>query len=240
MASWSIVIPTYHEAANLGELIPSIWKVVHKAQADTEIIIVDDDSQDGTEGIVDGLIQQGYPVRLLVRRGIRGLSSAVIEGFRISCKDIVICMDADFSHPPECIPKLADKVVYGGCDMAFGSRYVKGGTTEEGWGGLRWLNSKVATVMARPFANIHDPMSGFFAMSRATFECSADLNPVGYKIGLELLVKCRCCRVGEIPIHFANRKYGQSKLSLREQLNYLRHIKRLADFKGGYWRLFFR
>ena len=87
--------------------------------------------------------------------------------------------------------------------------------------------------MARPFCRAKDPLAGFFALPRAVFERAEALNPVGYKIGLEFIVKCGCTRIAELPIHFSDRRFGQSKLGLREQINYLRHLKRLADFKFG-------
>jgi dolichol-phosphate mannosyltransferase len=127
-----------------------------------------------------------------------------------------------------------DTILKGEADFVIGSRYVAGGTTEQDWGIFRWVNSKVATIFARFFTKALDPMSGFFALSREQFSNADTLNPVGYKIGLELLVKCRCRRVRELPIHFANRMRGESKLSLREQWLYIKHIKRLADYRFGW------
>jgi dolichol-phosphate mannosyltransferase len=117
-----------------------------------------------------------------------------------------------------------------------GSRYTTGGLTEASWGFFRWLNSRVATLLARPLTSVKDPMSGFFALSRKTFESARDLNPIGYKIGLELMVKCNLHRIEEIPIHFKDRQFGQSKLTLREQKRYLQHLCRLFIYK--YWRPF--
>jgi dolichol-phosphate mannosyltransferase len=123
----------------------------------------------------------------------------------------------------------------GGADFVIGSRYVAGGTTSDDWGVLRWLNSRVATLMARPLTDVRDPMAGFFALRRSTFERGAELNPIGYKIGLELIVKCRCEKVVEIPIHFEDRVYGESKLTLKQQLLYIKHLRRLYIFKYGAW-----
>src|SRR5262249_45220493 len=103
------------------------------------------------------------------------------------------------------------------------------------WGVFRWLNSKVATIMARPFTRARDPMSGFFALRVASLQQAAHLNPVGYKIGLELIVKCRFTRIQEVPIHFADRSAGESKLSFKEQLKYIQHLRRLFIFKYGTW-----
>ena len=99
----------------------------------------------------------------------------------------------------------------GGADFVFGSRYVRGGTTSHDWGFLRWANSRVATLLAMPLTSVRDPMSGFFALRRATFELGKDFNPVGYKIGLELIVKCGCERVVELPIHFEDRRFGREQ-----------------------------
>jgi len=91
----------------------------------------------------------------------------------------------------------------------------------------------VATLLARPFTRAADPMAGFFALPRPVYDRAESLNPIGYKIGLELMVKCRCERVHEVPIHFSDRVHGESKLSFKEQLLYVLHLKRLADFKYG-------
>jgi dolichol-phosphate mannosyltransferase len=143
-------------------------------------------------------------------------------------------MDGDLSHPPESIPNLI-LALDNGADFAVGSRFAEGGSTDDDWGMFRWLNSQVATLLALPLSRLKDPMSGFFALRRSTFLGGRDFNPVGYKIGLELLIKCRCIRSVEIPIHFSDRRFGKSKLSLREQLRYLQHVRRLYNYKFGNW-----
>jgi dolichol-phosphate mannosyltransferase len=99
---------------------------------------------------------------------------------------------------------------------------------------LRSVNSKIATALARPLTSVEDPMSGFFAIRRTVYERAAPLNPVGYKIALELIVKCNCSIIREVPIRFAQRQFGESKLSFGERFNYLRHLSRLLRFKYGY------
>ena len=170
----------------------------------------------------------------VVRTTDRGLSQAVLDGLRRATGDVLVCMDADLSHPPEAIPAMLAKLAEG-ADFVIGSRYTEGGSTAHDWGFLRWINSRVATWLARPLTHVSDPMSGFFALRRQTFEAGRDFNPIGYKIGLELVVKCRCERVVEIPIHFADRRFGVSKLTLRQQLLYLGHLWRLYAFKFGVW-----
>ncbi len=233
--SLSIIVPTFQEAENLPELIERIERVCDAHGLKAELLIMDDDSRDGTEELIAAL--QKPWVRLVVRRENRGLSAAVLDGFRLAQHEVLLVMDADLSHPPEKIPELLDALC-AGADFVIGSRYVAGGTTDEDWGLLRWLNSKAATLLARPFTSAKDPMSGFFALRRDTLARAASLNPIGYKIGLEILVKCGCRDVREAPIHFSQRRRGKSKLSLREQLRYLQHLRRLAVHKYGDWAHF--
>ena len=228
--SVSVIVPTYCEAENLPELIQRIGLLRASWGADVELLIMDDKSPDGTPGVV---AQAGADwVRLVVRTGERGLSPAVVEGFTLARNEVVVVMDADLSHPPEKIPELV-AALNDGAQFTVGSRYAAGGSMDTEWGFLRWVNSQAATLMARPFTSLRDPMSGFFAFRRAVLETCAPLNPIGYKIGLELIVKGRFTEVVEIPIHFTERARGESKLNLREQLLYLRHLRRLADFKYG-------
>jgi hypothetical protein len=140
-------------------------------------------------------------------------------------------MDADLQHPPDRLPALLEPLTTGRADFVLGSRYVAGGGTAEGWTSYRKINSGMATFMARPFAGgTTDPMSGFFALRRSTYAAADRLTPLGYKIGLELMCKCRVKRVVEIPIHFGLRSHGRSKLSLKQQFRYLEHLSRLYDF----------
>jgi dolichol-phosphate mannosyltransferase len=229
----SIVVPTYREAENLPHLIDRIDRVRAEHGLDVELLIMDDDSKDGTEEVVAGLYKDW--VRLIVRKANRGLSPAVVDGLRAARHDVLVVMDADLSHPPEKIPEMLAALA-AGADFVIGSRYVAGGSTDAEWGLLRKLNSKGATFLARPFTRAKDPMAGFFALERRTFaRGDAALNPIGYKIGLELLVKCGCRDVREVPIHFTDRKLGSSKLSFKEQLRYLQHLRRLFIYRYWTW-----
>jgi dolichol-phosphate mannosyltransferase len=231
----SIVVPTFREVENLPLLIARVSAAMTAAgHTSYEMIVVDDNSQDGTEEAISKAAAEGRPVRVITRTEERGLSSAVIRGFTEARGDILICMDADLSHPPEALPQLVETIRGNPTvDFVIGSRYVPGAGTDQSWGLFRWLNSKVATLMARPFTSAKDPMAGFFALPRKVFARADHLNPIGYKIGLELIVKCGCGDVREIPIYFADRQFGESKLSLKEQIRYIKHLKRLADYKYG-------
>lgn len=232
MAAVSIVVPTYKEAENIPVLAGRIFDALSGTNLAAELIFVDDNSQDGTIEAVEKLAKT-LPVRLITRTNERGLSSAVVRGFEGARHDTLLCMDADLSHPPESIPALINPVVRGEADFAIGSRYTAGGTTQEDWGILRRLNSNVATALARPLTSARDPMAGFFCLPRETWNraCTAGLSPLGYKIGLEIMIKARCRRVVEIPIAFSDRLHGKSKLTLKQQIEYLRHLLRLYQFR---------
>jgi dolichol-phosphate mannosyltransferase len=228
----TIVVPTYKEAESLPHLLDRIAKLRVDAGVEVEVLIMDDNSRDGSVELVEARNEPW--VRLIVRTSDRGLSPAVLDGMRRARGEFLVCMDADLSHPPEALPAMLAKLREG-ADFVVGSRYVAGGTTSDDWGFLRWANSRVATLLARPLTAIKDPMAGFFALRRSTFEHGHDFNPVGYKVGLELLVKCGCERVVEIPIHFEDRRFGESKLTLKQQILYVQHLRRLYIFKYGAW-----
>jgi dolichol-phosphate mannosyltransferase len=225
-----MIVPTFREAENLPLLIGRIGAVAAQQGWEPELLIMDDNSQDGSDRAVT---DAGVPwASLITRTADRGLSAAVLDGLRRAKGDYLIVLDADLSHPPEQIPELIAALDQG-ADFALGSRYVEGGSTDHDWGLFRWLNSRIATFLARPLTHVKDPMSGFFAIKRDTFEAGRAFSPIGYKIGLELLVKCGCKKPVEVPIHFADRQFGKSKLSLTEQLKYIKHVRRLLIFKYG-------
>ena len=228
----TIVVPTYQEAPNLPRLLKRIAAVRAHRNLDVEVVIMDDDSRDGS---VEAVAAFGADwVQIVVRTEDRGLSPAVVDGLRRARQPYVCVMDADLSHPPERIPDML-VALQAGFHFVIGSRYVEGGSTDHDWGFFRWLNSRIATVLALPLTRAKDPMAGFFAMRTADLARAPFLNPVGYKIGLELIVKCRFDNVVEIPIHFSDREHGESKLTFVEQLKYLQHLRRLYTFKFGTW-----
>ena len=227
----SVVVPTYREAASIPDLVARLDEVRQQAGLEMELLLMDDDSRDGTDSVVGSLGKDW--VKLVVRTTDRGLSQAVLDGLGRASGEYLVVMDADLSHPPQAIVAMLD-ALDAGADMAIGSRFVEGASTAESWGAFRQLNSKVATLLALPLTRLSDPMSGFFAMRRSTFAAGREFNPLGYKIGLELMLKCPVQRVAEVPIHFANRVHGESKLSLREQVKYLRHLGRLYWYTASH------
>jgi len=228
----SIVVPTYKEAENLPHVTKAIANAFAGRDWRYEILFIDDDSQDGSEEICARLSETD-PVRIVVRKGERGLATAVIHGIEISAGDIVVVMDADLSHPASAIPEMVERLQTGQSDFVLGSRYVEGGTIHDDWSLFRKLNSIIPSLLARPLCHLEDPMSGFFAIRRSDMPESSLLSPIGYKIALEIFVKGEFQQASEVPIHFADRQYGESKLSLKEQLNFLRHLVRLYAYKLG-------
>ncbi|MCI4352834.1 MAG: polyprenol monophosphomannose synthase [Thermoplasmata archaeon] len=223
----SVVLPTYNERASLELLHDRLDMAL--ASYSHEVIIVDDQSPDGTGALVRILALRG-PYRLVVRPGRAGLSSAVVDGFRAATGRIIVVMDADGSHPPERLSDLIEPIRTGRAEFVLASRRVPGGT-EKGLRAFRWLTSWAATLPARPLTAVRDPMSGFFAVRNDVLD-RASLTPTGYKIALEILVKCRPATVVEVPFHFGERLAGESKFGPNVIASYGRHLMRLYR-----WRL---
>jgi dolichol-phosphate mannosyltransferase len=219
----SVVVPTFNERENLPRLAASLFRALDGAGIRGELVVVDDDSPDGTGEAALELAGR-HPVRVLVRKGRHGLSSAVLEGVGMARAPVVCVMDADLSHPPEAVPLLYFEVV-SGADIAVGSRLVGGGGVED-WPLGRRLISKGATLLARPLTPVHDPMSGFFCFRRSIIS-GARLEPEGYKILLEILARCDIVRAVEVPYVFRDRRFGKSKLNGRVMRQYLGHLLRL-------------
>lgn len=219
----TVVVPTYNERDNLVPLARRIFAALDPAA--TELLIVDDDSPDGTAALAAGLAGR-WPVRCLVRHGQRGLAGAVLAGLADARGARIVVMDADLSHPPEAIPALLAALDDPAVAMAIGSRFVPGARIDLRWPWHRRLNSFIARLLARPLTPVRDMLSGFFAVRRADLRLE-HLRPIGYKIALELIVRHRWRNVVEVPIAFAERTAGRTKLRPAEQLRYLRHLVRL-------------
>ena len=232
----SIVVPTFREAANIPALVERLHAALSESGIEWELLLVDDDSDDDSQAVVAELARR-LPVRMAVRRDRpRDLSLAVVEGIRLARFDRLVVMDADLSHPPERVLDLLG-ALDDSCDLVVGSRYAPGGFIDRAWSPWRFLNSRLATLLARPLVNCSDPMSGFFATDRRVLPAPQTLRPIGYKIALELMVRGRL-RVKEIPIDFSDRALGASKMNWRQQINFARHLYRLYLYKfGGLARL---
>ena len=220
----SVIIPTFNEAKSIYSIVPLVAEVFTKHKIDGEMIVVDDDSPDKTWKVAQELGAR-FPVKSVRRQGERGLSSAVIKGFGYAKGEIIGVMDADFSHSPEYIAKLVEAIEVGGADIALGSRYMEAGRIKE-WPWYRRLASWTATFLASPFTRVKDPMSGFIFFRRQVIE-GVRLNPIGFKIALEIIAKGHYKQLKEIPIVFQNRLYGESKLTRGVVFEYLKQIWQL-------------
>jgi dolichol-phosphate mannosyltransferase len=223
---FSIVIPTYNEAGGIEKLIGTLAEIFRSNGLDGELVVVDDNSPDGTGSIVDALAER-FPVRCLHRPGKLGLSSGVIDGWRFARPESVAlgAMDADFSHDATVVPRMVAAVASGKYGLAVGSRYVNGGGIEN-WPLKRKVTSIVACAIAWPLTPIRDITSGFFLVRRDALE-GVELDPIGFKIGLEVAAKAKYGKVIEIPYVFKDRVVGESKLNGKEITNYLRQLRRL-------------
>jgi len=226
----SVVIPAYREAINLSVLVPRLAAVLRRAGLNGEIIVVDDFSDDGTD-VLCASLSRSFPLRLLTRPEERGLASAVVLGLQEACGEILVVMDADMSHPPEMVPKLVAACRSPLVDFAIGSRYSEGSSAGATWSWHRWLNSRIASFLARGLTAARDPLSGFFAAKRSTLRTAAKLKQPGDKIGLEAIVCCDCRRIVEVPITFRNRVFRRSNPSRFPQRQYGRQLAGLYQAK---------
>jgi len=214
----SIVIPTYNERANIRKLVLKIFSSCKKLDS-LEVIIVDDNSPDKTAETARRL-SSGYNVKVFVRKNEKDLSTAVMYGIKKSKSDFVVVMDGDFSHPPEKIPEMIEKLEKG-CDIVIGAR-----KKVESWPWHRRLLSGIATLLAKPLTRTSDPMSGFFALNKRVLN-NKKIAARGYKILLEILAKCNPEKTCEVSYIFKNRSCGESKLRAKHIIQYLAQLARL-------------
>merc|ERR1711907_914615 len=196
----SVVVPTYNETKNIRPLCERLFKACRAANITVDLWYMDDESSGTpeTEKIVEELRKEGFSASIHVRRKGegRGLSSAVLLGFDRAKYDTMLCMDADLQHEPEAVPGVAAPVLNGDAEFSMGSRYVSGGGFGFEWSFIRRAISLGATALCKPLTSCTDPMSGFFCVNKATLARGRDsINPIGFKIALEIMVRCRCKKV---------------------------------------------
>lgn len=224
----SLIIPTYNEKEGLPLLVKKIFEVLKSSSIEGEVVIVDDNSPDGTGETAEALGKE-YPMQVIHRSGKLGLSSAVFDGFKKAKGEILGVMDADFSHDPGIIPELVNAIVKSGADIAVGSRYIKGGGIRN-WPLKRVIISKVAVLMAKPLTPVKDITSGYFLMKKEVIE-NVKMNPIGFKVLLEVLIKGKYKKYKEVPYFFTDRAAGKSKMNSKEVVNYLIQLVDLAGHK---------
>ncbi|HEX3016150.1 MAG TPA: polyprenol monophosphomannose synthase [Desulfobacteria bacterium] len=223
----SVIVPTYNESQNVSLLSSLVAQVL--AAIDYELIFVDD-STDNTPQVLEELRGQDSHVRYLHREGERGLGTAVVNGFRIAKGEFIAVMDADLQHPPEALPAML-KAIQAGADLVIPSRFRSGGSD----GGLKlhrklvsWVARVCGKVLLKRLRGISDPTGGFFMLRRQVIE-RVSLNPIGWKILIEVLVRGDYQQVAELPYTFAPRAHNISKMGWREQFEYLQHLIRLVE-----------
>jgi dolichol-phosphate mannosyltransferase len=233
----ALVIPTLCEAENIGRVLGMVRATLDPLGIDYEVIVVDDDSRDGTAEVVSAVAREDERVRLIVRKGERGLSGAVLDGWRSTDAAVLGVMDADLQHPPELLSALY-AVIAEGRDLAIGSRYTPGGELG-GWNPLRKLLSAAAVWATWPLQRRHlrakDPMSGYFLVRRAAVE-QIDFQRTGFKLLLEILVRARLASVEEVPFIFGSRYRGASKANFKVAWDYGKLLARLYAGKYGLHR----
>jgi len=226
------VVPAYKEAPNIKPLAERLFSALAKEGMDktTELLFVDDNSRDGSVEQVEMLKKEGYNIRIHVRTDERGLSSAVLKGFEMAQGDKMVCMDGDLQHPPEKVPEFLKSLAKN--EFVLGTRYGEGFAVDKDWPWYRVIISKGGRLLARPLTPLSDPMSGFFGITKSALaKGKGKVSAVGFKIGLEVFVKCGVQNHGEVQIFFGKREAGESKLTGKVMLYYVLHLTRLYRFK---------
>ena len=235
--SLALVLPTLDEAATIENIVRRIVPVLDTISADYEIVVVDDASRDSTPAIVRRLAAEFPQLRLVERKGERGLSGAILDGWAGASASIVGVIDADFQHPPELLPELW-AAMETGADVAVASRYARGATIGR-WRWLRRVTSSLAVLLCRPLQArnclVEDPMSGFFMIRRRIVRDLPTLQRSGFKLLLEILVRARLHTVREVPFCFGLRQGGESKANASVLRDYVVLLLRLywSRFSGG-------
>jgi dolichol-phosphate mannosyltransferase len=232
-AELSIVLPTFNEAENVPILVGLLHETLRGI--DWEVIVVDDNSPDGTTEAARTIARHDPRVRVIRRIGRRGLSGACIEGMLASSADYVAVMDADLQHDEALLPKMLEALKSGEADLAVASRKVEGGTIGEGLSKVRAWGSNIANSLAQKLLNVtlSDPMSGFFMIRREKAEeIAPKLSAQGFKILLDIVSSfAGTLRIKELPFTFRERQHGESKLDTLVTLDYFGLL--LAKYCGN-------
>jgi dolichol-phosphate mannosyltransferase len=237
---FSLVIPTYNESGNIEKLIQRLSTILDQVlPGNYELIVVDDDSRDRTWELVSNLTLQYPQLRVMRRQQEQGLSTAVIRGWQVAKGEILGVIDGDLQHPPEILPKLLTAIDQE-ADLAVASRHVEGGGVSS-WSLTRRFLSRGAQMLGivllpRVVSSVSDPMSGYFVVRRSAIAGKL-LNPVGYKILIEVLGRGEINQTAEVGYVFQEREEGQSKVTWKQYTDYLHHLLRLRLSTGRLGRL---
>ncbi|BAY76310.1 GtrA family protein [Nostoc linckia NIES-25] len=231
----SLVIPTYKERDNIKRIVSILSEILDESiPGKYELIVVDDNSPDRTWEIAQSLTTEYPQLRVMRRQNERGLSSAVIRGWQAATGSVLGVIDGDLQHPPEVLMELLRSVEQG-ADLAVASRHVEGGGVSS-WSVARRFLSRGAQllgliILPGVLGRVSDPMSGYFMVRRSAI-ANAILNPVGYKILLEVIGRGKVNQVAEVGYVFAERKEGESKVTWKQYVDYIHHLVRLRVSTG--------
>jgi dolichol-phosphate mannosyltransferase len=226
----SLVIPTYKESENIHNVVRILCQLLDELiPGEYELIVVDDDSPDRTWEVAQSLIGEYPQLRVMRRQQERGLSSAVIRGWQAARGRILGVIDGDLQHPPEVLTQLLNAIEQG-ADLAVASRNVDGGGVSS-WSVVRRFLSRGAQVLGLVIlpgvlGRVSDPMSGYFMVRRDAI-AGTTLNPIGYKILLEIIGRGKVREIAEVGYVFCERKEGESKVTWKQYVEYLHHLLRL-------------
>jgi dolichol-phosphate mannosyltransferase len=230
----ALVIPTLCEAENIAALLDHVRFVLDPLDILYEVLVVDDDSCDGTAQVVSAIADLDPRVRLLIRRGERGLSGAILHGWQHSDATVLGVMDADLQHPPELLPELLAAIL-DDRDIVIGSRYTAGGGLGQ-WNPVRKFLSAAAVWVTWPIqkskVRAKDPMSGFFMVRRSCLD-RVQFQESGFKLLLEILVRGHIRSLEEVPFEFGRRFRGASKANLKVAVDYALLLARLYAGRFG-------
>jgi dolichol-phosphate mannosyltransferase len=232
---FSLIIPTYQERENIQNLVKILTQILDESiPGEYELIIVDDDSPDGTWKVARSLMVDYPQLQVMRRQGERGLSSAVIRGWQVANGKIFGVIDGDLQHPPHTMVRMLD-AMRNGADLAVASRHVDGGGVSS-WSFVRRFLSRGAQILGLiilpgVLGRVSDPMSGYFMVSRSCV-AGATFNPVGYKILLEVIGRGNVREIAEVGYVFCERKQGESKVTLKQYVDYIHHLLRLRLSTG--------
>jgi dolichol-phosphate mannosyltransferase len=224
---FSLVIPTYNESKNVKSIVEQLSQLLDcMIPGNYELIVVDDDSPDRTWEVAQSLIAEYPQLRVMRRSDERGLSTAVIRGWQASRGEVLGVIDADLQHPPETLLQLLAEIQRG-ADLAAASRHVAEGGVSD-WSVVRRFLSRGAQtvgliVLPGVVGRVSDPMSGYFMVRRSCI-AGKTMNPAGYKILIEVLGRGNIRWIGEVGYVFQERKEGESKVTGKQYIEYLRHL----------------
>lgn len=229
---FSLIVPTYNESKNLTKLVEILTQLLNSyCHKNYELIIVDDDSPDLTWQVGLDLMPNYPQLRVMRRQGEKGLSTAVIRGWQASQGEVLGVIDGDLQHPPETLIKMLDEIEKG-ADLAVASRHVEGGGVSD-WGFMRRMLSRGAQmlgllILPNVIGRVSDPMSGYFMVRRSAI-ANYPMNPLGYKILIEVLGRGNIGSVAEVGYVFQERQEGESKVTWRQYVDYILHLLRLRS-----------